>query len=239
MLKSRRMTLNKNKEKNTDQDTALVDEAKKGNFDAFEQLVNRHEKRVYTLSMNILKNREDAEDAVQSTFINALEHLDTFRQESSFSTWITRIASNKALHILRKRKNHPVSLDAATEENEDGFIPHPEYIADWRDDPAKKMEQRELKSILDKAIDGLPDKHRLVFMLRDVVGMNIAETGQALGISIPNVKVRLLRARLALRETLTRQFGDETKRVIQEHNHEGEHPDRTSAMVLLQSYQVE
>ena len=101
------------------------------------------------------------------------------------------------------------------------------------------MEQRELKSILDKAIDGLSEEHRIAFMLRDVLEMNIAETGQALGISIANVKVRLLRARLALRETLTRQFGDETKRLTQEHDHEGEHPDKTSAMLLLQSYQLE
>lgn len=226
-------------EKKPDQDLSWVSLAKAGDYNAFEQLVNRHEKRLYTFAVNILRNREDAEDVVQSTFINVLEHLNDFREASSFATWITRIAGNSALNIIRKRKNNPISLDAATEENEEGYISHPEYIADWRNDPAKQVEQSELQGILDKAIDALPEKHRLVFMLRDVVGMHIDETGKTLGISIANVKVRLLRARLALRETLTRQFGDEEKRIFQTHDHEGEHPNMTAAALLLQSYKTE
>ncbi len=220
-----------------DQDAPFVAKAKNGDFSAFETLVNRHEKRLYRFAMNLLQNQEDAEDVVQSTFISVLEHLHTFREEATFATWITRIASNTALKLLRKQKNTPISLDEATDENEEGFIPHPDFIADWRHDPSKQIEQRELQSILDKAIETLPEKHRLVFMLRDVVEMRIDETGKALGISNANVKVRLLRARLALREILTRRFGDESKRIFQTHNHGEAHSDKTSARLLFQSYQ--
>lgn len=225
-------------EKKPDLDTPWVTQAKAGDFEAFEHLVNRHEKRLYAFAMHILRNREDAEDAVQSTFVKALEHLQDFRETAAFGTWLTRIAGNTALTFLRKRKNNPISLDEATNENEEGFIPHPDFIADWSHDPTKKLEQDELQTILDRAIEALPEKHRLVFMLRDVVGMQINETAGMLGISEANVKVRLLRARLALRERLTRRFGDEEKRVIQTHAHAGKHTDKTSAELLLKSYQA-
>ena len=227
-----------NAEKKPDKDAPWLARAKAGDFEAFEYLVNRHEKRLYAFAMHILRNREDAEDAVQSTFIKALEHLQDFREAAAFGTWITRIAGNTALTLLRKRKNNPVSLNEATDENEEGFIPHPDFIADWSHDPAKKLEQDELQTILDGAIEALPEKHRLVFMLRDVVEMRIDETAKVLGISAANVKVRLLRARLALRESLTRRFGDEAKRIFQTHDHAGEHTDKTSAQLLLQSYQA-
>ncbi len=225
-------------EKKEDEDAPLVSRAKKGDFEAFETLVSRHEKRLYALVMNILRNRADAEDVVQSTFISVLEHLDQFREKSLFLTWITRIASNTSLKILRKRGTQKsISLDDATTENEEGIISHPDFIADWRGNPSMLLEQHELQTILDKAIDALAEKHRLVFMLRDVVGMSIDETAKALGISTANVKVRLLRARLALREILTRQFGDEGKRFFHQHDHDGDQSNITSAQLLLQSYQ--
>jgi RNA polymerase sigma-70 factor (ECF subfamily) len=217
-------------------DSVLVARAKAGDYEAFEQLVNRHERRLYALAMNIVRQREDAEDVVQTAFLNALEHLNDFREEASFATWITRIATYAALKVLRKRKGLDiVSLDEATDENEEGEIPHPEYIADWRDDPAKIVEQRELKRILDEAIDALDEKYRLVFVLRDVEGMSVEETANALGISPANVKVRLLRARLALREKLTRAFGDESKRVVRTHHHDDQ--KATPAEIILKSYQ--
>lgn len=232
--------INSKPENITDEDTPLVMRAKKGDFEAFEMLVNRHEKRLYTLAMNILRSREDAQDVVQSTFLSALEHLNDFQKKSSFLTWITRIASNTALIILRTQGNHKnILLDEAATENEEGMIPHPDYIADWRGNPSKLLEQHELQTILDKAIDALAKKHRLVFMLRDVVGMSIAETANNLGISTANVKVRLLRARLALREILTRQFGDEGKRFFHKHEYDGDQSNITSAQLLLQSYQTE
>jgi RNA polymerase sigma-70 factor (ECF subfamily) len=219
-------------------DTTLVARAKAGDYDAFEQLVSRHERRVYTLAMHIIRQSEDAEDVVQTTFLSVLEHLADFREQASFATWVTRIALNTALKLLRRRQglNH-VSLDQATAENEEGYIPHPEYIADWRDDPVKMVEQRELQHILAEAMDILPEKQHVVFVLRDVVGMNVKETATALGISTANVKVRLLRARLALRETLTRVFGDERRRVFRAHRHEGDEHSAMAAQQLLRSYQ--
>jgi len=219
------------------EDAELVSLAQKGNFEAFDALVNRHEKRLYLHAMKILQNREDAEDVVQSTFINAMEHLVKFRGDASFATWVTQITTNTALKSLRKRNGlESVSLNEITEENEEGFIPHPEYIADWRGDPLKIVEGRQLQGILDEAISKLPEKHRLVFVLRDVIGMTIEETRDALGISAANVKVRLLRARLALREKLTRRFGDEKTLPRKTHRHEGDERGETSAEMLLQSY---
>lgn len=219
------------------EDAELVSLAKKGNFEAFDALVTRHEKRLYLHVMKILQSREDAEDVVQTTFIQAMEHLAQFRGEASFATWITRIASNTALKSLRKRNGlERISLNEITEENEEGIIPHPEYIADWRGDPLKIVEGRELQGILDEAISNLPEKHRLVFVLRDVIGMTIEETRDALGISAANVKVRLLRARLSLREKLTRRFGDAKTIQQKTHRHEGDEHGETSAEVLRQSY---
>jgi len=221
-------------------DSVLVARAKAGDYEAFEQLVHRHERRLYALAMNIVRQREDAEDVVQTAFLNALEHLNDFREEASFATWMTRIVTYAALKVLRKRKGLDiVSLDEATDENEEGAIPHPEYIADWRDDPVKIVEQRELKRILDEAIDSLDEKYRLVFVLRDVEGMSVEETANVLGISPANVKVRLLRARLALREKLTRVFGDESKRVVRPHRHEGDDKGATPAEEILRRYQTQ
>jgi len=219
-------------------DSVLVARAKAGEYEAFEQLVSRHERRLYALAMSIVRQREDAEDVVQRTFLDALEHLNDFREEASFATWITRIATNAALKVLRNRKGlNAVSLEEMMQENEEGEIPRPEYIAAWRRDPEKIVEQRELKRILDEALDSLNEKYRLVFVLRDVEGMSVEETAKVLGISQANVKVRLLRARLLLREKLTRVFGDESKRAFRTHHHEGDERGATPAEAALQGYQ--
>lgn len=220
-----------------DDDGRLVARAKAGDYAAFEELVNRHERHAYWTALNILRQREDAEDAVQTAFLKALEHLDGFREEASFRTWLGRIVANTALKALRKRKGlDTVSLEAATTEREDGVVPHPEYLAVWRGTPEELAENAELRELTDAAVADLSEPHRLVFILRDVEGLNVAETAEALGISKANVKVRLLRARLALRERLTRAFGDETRRV---HPHEDEDTDEaeaTPAEALLKSY---
>lgn len=221
------------------EDHTLVTQAKAGDFGAFEQLVDRHERRLYGLTMSILHRREDAEDAVQTAFLQAMEHLGGFREEASFATWITRIATNAALKILRRRKGpERISLDEVTNEDEEGVIPHPEFIADWRDEPTRLFEQKELARILTEAMDNLPEKHRLVFALRDVAGLSIRETAKELGISEANVKVRLLRARLALRDILTRVFGDENRQVRAPHQHEDAGDGTTKAEVVLRSYQT-
>lgn len=220
----------------TSNDGQLLARAKAGEFEAFEELVSRNERRVYATAMGIVRHREDAEDVTQTVFLNAFEHLREFRGEAAFSTWVTRIAVNTALKSLRKRRGIKVTTGHGGPEGEDGTIPHPEFIAPWRDDPVRMVEQRHLRRTLDKAIGELPEKHRLVFVLRDVEGLSVRETSEALAISQANVKVRLLRARLALREKLTRLFGDESRRAAKDHTHEGQ-GDRTPAADLLRSYQ--
>jgi RNA polymerase sigma-70 factor (ECF subfamily) len=219
-------------------DSTLVLRAKAGDYAAFEQLVSHHTQRLYMLAMHLMQQREDAEDVVQITFLRAAEHLTDFRKQASFATWITRIAVNTALKMLRQRQQMTrVSLEQALQEEANGDIPHPSYIADWRNDPAHTVEQHELQRILTEAMDVLPTTQRVVFVLRDVIGMTIEETAQTLGISPANVKVRLLRARLALRETLTRVFGDERKRVFRNHRHEGDEHGATPVQRLLRHYQ--
>ena len=197
-------------------DSELVRQAQTGDFAAFEELVSRHEQRVYTLARRIVGQEQDAEDVTQQAFLSALEHLAGFRNEASFATWLSRIATHAALKIIRKRQGLPtVSLEAATEEQETyGSIPHPEYIADWREGPAELVTRSETQQLIDTALAQLDEKHRLVFLLRDVEGMSVKETAEELQLSEANVKVRLLRARLQLRELLTRSLGDPQRRLI-------------------------
>jgi len=202
-------------------DVELVGRAQSGDLAAFETLTGRHEQRVYSLALRMLRQEQDAEDVTQQTFLSALEHLHGFRQEASFSTWLLRIATHAALKIIRKRQGlETVSLEAATEE-QDGFesVPHPEYIADWRQSPEQLVHQREIRRLLDEALEKLDERHRLVFLLRDVEGFSVKETAEALQLSEANVKVRLLRARLQLREHLTQALGDPATRLIRTPDH--------------------
>lgn len=203
-------------------DEELARRAKAGDLDAFETLTTRHEQRVFSLAMRMLRQEQDAEDVTQQTFLSALENLAGFRGDASFSTWLLRIATHAALKVIRKRKGlKTISLDEATDESgRSDSVPHPEFIADWRQSPEQLVRKNEIQRLLDKALAGLDEKHRLVFLLRDVEGMSVKETAEALGISEANAKVRLLRARLQLREQLTRTLGDPAKRLIRSHNHE-------------------
>jgi len=204
-------------------DTELVARARAGELDAFEALTNRYERRVYSLALRMLRHEQDAEDVTQQTFLSALEGLTGFRSDASFATWLLRIATYAALKVIRKRAGlDTLSLEAATEPQDDSdAIPHPEFIADWRQSPEQLAQQNETRRFVDEALAQLDEKHRLVFLLRDVEGMSIKETAEALGLSEANVKVRLLRARLQLREKLTRVFGDERRRLAP-HDHDGE-----------------
>lgn len=195
-------------------ETKLVARAKAGDFEAFEQLVTLHERRLYTLALNIVGNRDDAQDVVQTAFLSALENLDGFREEAAFGTWVSRIATHAGLKVLRKRRGlETVSLDEGEEADEDE-TPRPVYIADWSANPEVLAQQHDLKQVLSEAVEALPENYRLVFTLRDLSGLSVRETAEELGLSEGNVKVRLLRARLALREKLTRAFGDEATAVL-------------------------
>ncbi len=197
-------------------DKGLVARAQAGELEAFEALTHRYEQRVYSLALRMLRQQQDAEDVTQQTFLSALENLDGFRGDASFATWLLRIATHAALKVIRKQKGlDTISLEEATDEG-DGYdtIPHPEYIADWRHSSEQLVQRNEVQRLLDDALAKLDEKHRLVFLLRDVEGLSVKETAEALGLSEANTKVRLLRARLQLREQLTRTLGDPERRVV-------------------------
>lgn len=182
----------------------LVAAAKEGNAGAFEELVNRYERKIFRLTLNITGNREDAEDAMQEAFLKAYAHLQNFQGDSRFYTWLVRIAANEALMKLRKRRPGEFSLDEPVTTDEEDLIPR--QIEDWEPSPEQKYAQTEMQGILQGAIAQLEPDFRIVFVLRDVEGLSTEETAKLVGISVPAVKSRLLRARLKLRQRLSRYF---------------------------------
>ncbi len=191
-------------------EAALVAQAQRGGVEAFTELVNRYEGNIYRLARHITQNPEDAEDVLQETFLKAFEHLGDFQGNSKFYTWLVRIAVNQSLMKLRKRKSTAsVSLDDPYDTGEENLT---REIAVWEPNPEQTYSREELREILEKAIDSLPATFRAVFALRDIEELSTEETAAMLNLSIPAVKSRLLRARLRLREKLTRYFkrkGDE------------------------------
>lgn len=186
-----------------DNEAALVAAAKAGDASAFEELVNRYEGKIYRLGRNITQNSEDAEDVMQEAFLKAYENLDRFQGNSRFYTWLVRIAVNQALMKLRRRRPNQFSLDEQIE-TEDDLLPR--ELQDWGPTPEQRYVQTELRQILDTAITDLDPSFRIVFQLRDIEELSTEETAEALGLSVPAVKSRLLRARLKLREKLDRYF---------------------------------
>jgi len=186
-----------------DDEGALVSLAKSGDLSAFDELVNRYERRIFRLTMNITQNREDAEDATQDAFLKSFQHLPDFQGDSRFYTWLVRIAVNEALMRLRRRRPNVTSLDEPVQTEEDLI---PREIEDWGPTPEQRYQVTELNSILSNATAELEPIFRTVFVLRDVEQLSTEETAEALGISVPAVKSRLLRARLRLREKLGRHF---------------------------------
>jgi RNA polymerase sigma-70 factor (ECF subfamily) len=186
-----------------DDEPALVMAAKAGDVRAFETLVGRYERKIFRLTQNITQNREDAEDAMQEAFLKSFEHLDNFQGNSRFYTWLVRIAVNQALMKLRKRRPNVVSLDQELDTGEEMM---PRDVEDWGPSPEERYGQTELGDILGKVIGDLDPQFRIVFQLRDIEELSTEETAEALGLSVPAVKSRLLRARLKLREKLNQYF---------------------------------
>ena len=186
------------------EEMALVQAAKKGDVNAFGELVRRYDRNVFRIAQHITQNREDAEDVVQDAFLKAYENLGQFQEQSKFYTWLVRIAVNEALMKLRRRRpERNISLDQEVQTEDDSI---PREVADWSPNPEQLYNQSELRDILSRTIQGLPPSFRTVFVLRDVEGLSTEETAEALELSIPAVKSRLLRARLQLRERLNRYF---------------------------------
>jgi RNA polymerase sigma-70 factor (ECF subfamily) len=186
-----------------DDEAPLVAAAKGGDVSAFETLVNRYERKIFRLSQNITQNREDAEDVMQEAFLKAYEHLPEFQGNSRFYTWLVRIAVNQALMKLRRRRPNQVSLDEDIQ-TEDDLLPR--EVEDWGPTPEERYEQSELQGILSTVVGELEPGFRVVFQLRDVEELSTEETAEVLGLSVPAVKSRLLRARLKLRQKLNRYF---------------------------------
>jgi RNA polymerase sigma-70 factor, ECF subfamily len=181
----------------------LVAAAKRGDQSAFEELVNRYERRIYRVALHITQNAADAEDAMQEAFVKAFQHLKDFQGDSRFYTWLVRIAVNESLMKLRKRRPNVLSLDEPISGDDNEMS---REIQDWGPSPEKKFEQAEMGGILEKVIGKLEPIYRAVFVLRDVGEVSTEETAKILDISIPAVKSRLLRARLKLRELLSPYF---------------------------------
>ncbi len=185
-------------------EAGLVTQAQQGGVEAFTELVTRYEGNIYRLARHITQNPEDAEDVLQETFLKAYEHLKDFQGNSKFYTWLVRIAVNQSLMKLRKRKSDAsVSLDDPYDTGEEHLT---REIAVWDPNPEQTYSREEIRAILQKAVETLPPTFRAVFALRDIEELSTEETAAMLNLSIPAVKSRLLRARLRLREKLTRYF---------------------------------
>jgi len=195
-----------------------VQRAQAGDLNAFETLISRYERRIWALAKQVLQHDQDAEDVVQDTFLTALEHLHTLREGERFGAWLKQIAVRLAYRVLAKRKRMPTeSLDALLSEDPDEdetALPRPQLVADWRDSPEVLLQRKETMRLIKEALQQLPEKYRVVFWLRDVEQLSTRETAEVLGISEANVKVRLLRARLMLREYLTRLFGADAEQIL-------------------------
>ena len=185
-----------------DPDADCVGKVKRGDLDAFEELMNRHSQRVYRTLVGILGNPDDARDAMQDTFLKAFQHLAGFEGRSKFSTWLVSIATNTAIQRLRERK--PMESLDESGPDEEGF--RPRKVQAWTDDPEQLYSQTEMRSLIENGVMKLPVKYRVVLMLRDIEQLPIEEAASALGLGIPAIKARLLRGRLMLRETLAPHF---------------------------------
>ncbi len=192
----------------SDEDSALVARAQQGDTSAFEALMVRHRDKVYGLARRMTKSEADAAEITQETFLAAYRTLHTFRAEAAFGSWLHRIAANFALMRLRHQKTSTGLEDSleGPEFNERGSLI--DSMADWHANAETLTLDAELRHVIEKATEALPDDHRQAFLLRDIEGLSYEEIAAATGQSIANVKTRIHRARLAMRTAIDR-FYDE------------------------------
>ena len=189
-------------------DLDLVHASKDGDVTAFEQLVKRYDRKLLRIAQSVTHNREDSQDAVQEAFLKAYQNLATFREDSKFSTWIFRITVNQALMKLRKqRATREASLDDDFQVESDIL---PTEVTDWAPNPEQLYWASELRDILIKCLEELSPILRTVFVLRDIEGLTIDQTAEVLSVSETAVKARLWRARLQLRNGLSKYFSKQT-----------------------------
>jgi len=184
---------------------ALIAASKDGDPAALDTLVRTHQNRVYGFAMRMCRNVEDAKDILQETFLGMVRSIREFREESKFSTWLYRIASNAC---LKKRRRGVYDPTPEQELSLDELMPRPDSegrkpeIADWSDDAERALLRGELSARMEAAIDKLPKDYKIVLVLRDVEGFSAEETAQAVGLSVAAVKSRLHRARVFVRREL-------------------------------------
>jgi RNA polymerase sigma-70 factor (ECF subfamily) len=184
-----------------------VEALRAGDREEFSRLVDAYSGPIYRLALKMLGIPTDAEDVLQNTFLKAFQHLKEFEGRSSLSTWLYRIASNEALMLLRKQ-HHEIPLSDFETEDEDNSDYSPAQFTDWCCLPEDEFLSSESKAALDRAVQHLPEIQRIVFILRDIEGLSIQETSEALTLSEAAIKTRLLRARLRLREELSTYYSE-------------------------------
>jgi len=188
-------------------DEELVARARAKDFGAFEQLLDRYEDKIFRLAYRFVRNETEAKEVLQDTFLSIWRKLDTFKGDSQFGSWLYRVAANTALMRLRAQRRHP---EVSTEELPAGYLDTfgalPPTGENWAKRPDDELQSDELRRHIQSAVDTLPEIYRTVFMLRDVEGLSTEETAEILDISVPTVKTRLHRARIALRDTITSYF---------------------------------
>ena len=190
-------------------DLELVEQFKKGSIPAFEEIVLRYQSKAYNLAMKFTRNQEDAEEVLQDVFSTLFRKIEGFRGQSAFSSWVYRIIVNASFMKLRKRKqNRCISIEDLSPVVRQSCMERREDTADAKTDSFTL--NRELRGVLQNAIDRLPQQYRAVFVLRDVDGLSNQEVSEILGLSIPAVKSRLHRSRLMLRKKLQRYYDDYT-----------------------------
>ena len=188
-------------------DEELVARARAKDFGAFEQLLDRYEDKIFRLAYRFVRNETEAKEILQDTFLSIWRKLDTFKGDSQFGSWLYRVAANTALMRLRSQRRHP---EISTEELPVGYLDNygqlPSVGENWSKRPDDELQSEELRRHIQTAVDALPEIYRTVFLLRDVEGLSTEETGEILAISVPTVKTRLHRARIALRDAITQYF---------------------------------
>jgi len=190
-------------------DTELVRLAQGGDTRAFDELVVRYRDKVYRLSFKILRNEDDAAEALQDAFTSAFRGLRNFKSESTFSTWLYRVATNASLMKYRKRRDDHLSLEQSQSAQRDA---EPLAIPDWSQQPLEELLDTETREVMEEGLRRLPEELRTVFILRDEEGHSNTEVAELLDLTVPAVKSRLHRARIALRDRLDRYFRDRMTR---------------------------
>jgi RNA polymerase sigma-70 factor (ECF subfamily) len=197
------------REATQDTDRELVDAIKNGRPERFSELVERYEGKLYTFGLRMCGDAQDAEDMVQDTFLNVYKYLGGFRGEAKFKNWLYRVATSACSKKKRKSKYAPERELSLEEFYPQEGVPLPTEVPAWACAPLETLLNRELGEVLQDTILELPESYRLVLVLRDLEGFSTAETAEILGLSASNVKVRLHRARLFLRENLKDYFDND------------------------------